>query len=56
MKIKALENYFDLEKKKQIAIGDEYEVTEKRAKEICDRKLAEIIEVKNAKRSKSKAV
>lgn len=44
MKIKALENYFDLEKHKQILKNDVYEVSQKRAKVICDKKLAEVVE------------
>ncbi len=55
MKIKALDNYFDLEKRKQIKKDEIYEVSQKRAKEICDKKLAKIIDVKNGKQdSKSK--
>lgn len=49
MKIKALDNYFDLEKRKQIKKDEIYEVSQKRAKEICDKKLAEIVGVKNGK-------
>lgn len=47
MKIKATENYYDMEKRKQILIGDVYEVTQKRAKVICEeRKLAKIVREK----------
>lgn len=60
MKIKAIENYFDLQIKKQILIDDEYEVGAARAKELCDKKLVQIVEEKeNGKRkvsSKSKKV
>lgn len=60
MKIKAIENYFDLQIKKQILKGDEYEVDSARAKELCDKMLVQILEEKeNANRkavSKSKKV
>lgn len=45
MKIKAIENYFDLKLKKQIVIGDEYEVSPERAKELGDKKLVEFLTV-----------
>lgn len=65
MKIKAIENYFDLKLKKQIVIGDEYEVSPERAKELGDKKLVEFLtvyigeEIEDANRktvSKSKKV
>lgn len=50
MKVKAIKDYYDLELKKDIKTGDEYEVTEARAKELSTtanksrQALVEIIE------------
>lgn len=44
MKIKATQNYWDTKLLKQVTTNEEYEVSEERAKEICDKKLATIIE------------
>lgn len=43
MKVKALENYFDLVLRKQIAVGELLEVTNERGTELADKKLVEII-------------
>lgn len=43
MKIRAIQNYFDLQLKKHIKIGDEYEVSEKRANQIIDSNFAIIV-------------
>lgn len=44
MKIKATQNYWDIQLLKQIHIDDEYEVDEKRANAICDKGLAIVVE------------
>lgn len=50
MKVKAIKDYYDLELKKDIKAGDEYDVTEARAKELsttankAKQALVEIIE------------
>ena len=51
MKVRAIKNYYDLELKRNIAVGEEFEVTAARAKELTTVNnkagivLAEIIEV-----------
>lgn len=44
MKVKVLENYFDLVLRKQIAAGEELEVTNERGSELFSKNLVEIIE------------
>lgn len=41
MKIKARDNYFDLQRKQNVTVGDEYEVSEERGKYLINVKLAE---------------
>lgn len=47
MKVKVLENYFDLVLRKQIAEGEKLEVTNERGTELAEKKLVEIIEEDN---------
>lgn len=44
MKIKAIENFFDLQLHKQMLIGDEYEVKKERADELVEKKLVQLVE------------
>ena len=44
MKVKVLENYFDLVLRKQIAAGEKLEVTNERGYELFSKNLVEIIE------------
>lgn len=46
-KIRAIKNYTDLKLNKRIKIGEEYEVTEERAKQILAKGYAELIEKDN---------
>lgn len=61
MKIKVIENFFDLQLHEQKLIGDEYEVEKKRADELVEKKLVQLVE-ENAKKtvrkttSKSKTI
>ncbi len=43
MKVKALDNFFDLKIKKQIMINDEYEVEESRANELVEKNLVQLV-------------
>ncbi len=43
MKVKALDNFFDLKIKKQIMINDEYEVEESRANELAKKNLVQLV-------------
>lgn len=43
MKVKALDNFFDLIIKKQIMINDEYEVEESRANELIEKNLVQLV-------------
>lgn len=43
MKIKALDNFFDLKIKKQIKIDEEYEVEESRANELIEKNLVQLV-------------
>ncbi len=43
MKVKALDNFFDLKIKKQIMINDEYEVEESRANELIEKNLVQLV-------------
>lgn len=54
MKVKVLENYFDLVLRKQIAVGEELEVTNERGTELADKKLVEIIKEPLKEKSKAK--
>lgn len=50
MKIRAINEYIDTQLKKLVKVGDEYEVSEERGKQIVNAKFAE--EVKEAKEVK----
>lgn len=54
MKIKVIENFFDLQLHEQKLIGDEYEVKKERADELVEKKLVQLVE-KNAKKTVRKA-
>lgn len=54
MKVKVLENYFDLVLRKQIAAGEYLEVTNERGTELADKKLVEIIEEPLKEKPKAK--
>lgn len=54
MLIKAKQDYFDLQTRKNVLTGEVYEVSEERAKQICDAGFAEIITVKPRKARKKK--
>lgn len=43
MKVKALDNFFDLKIKKQIKIDEEYEVEESRANELIEKNLVQLV-------------
>ena len=43
MKVKALDNFFDLKIKKQIKIDEEYEVEESRANELVEKNLVQLV-------------
>lgn len=54
MKVKVLENYFDLVLRKQIASGEELEVTNERGTELAEKKLVEIIKEPSKEKPKAK--
>lgn len=54
MKVKVLENYFDLVLRKQIEAGEELEVTNERGTELADKKLVEIIKEPLKEKPKAK--
>lgn len=54
MKIKVIENFFDLQLHEQKLIGDEYEVKKERADELVEKKLVQLVE-ENAKKTVRKA-
>lgn len=54
MKIKVIENFFDLQLHEQKLIGDEYEVKKERADELVEKKLVQLVE-ENGKKTNRKA-